>query len=348
MTPRHTAKAVREPAAPRAPEALEMHEISDLLSSVLFDNADGIVIIDAEGYVRLVNPAAERLLGQMSGSLVGTQFGFPVSTVIATEIDLVGRSRRIAEMRVANTSLNGEPLYVATLRDVTSRKEAEESLRNFVSMASHEFRTPITSISGFATTIRDQWDVLDDEAKLRFLDVIDRQANRLARLATDLLSLSRIDAGGSHSAVRTNVAKVTRLAIEVVGEPIGVVDIDMPDDLEVLVDPDHLEEILINYLANALKYGRPPIAVIARAVGGAVEIKVTDEGPGVPVDFRAKLFQRFARERSTARDVSGSGLGLSIVDALASRNNGTAWYRPLQPEGSVFGVTLPGWTSRPH
>jgi signal transduction histidine kinase len=114
------------------------------------------------------------------------------------------------------------------------------------------------------------------------------------------------------------------------------------DDLDLFVDDEHLVQILINFLSNAEKYGAPPITVRARRSERSVEVVVSDAGDGVPSDFRSRLFERFARASSGGGDkVGGTGLGLSLVAALAAINGGSAWYRSNEPKGSQFGVSLP-------
>lgn len=320
-------------------ERLDARELRDLLTSVLDDNADGILLVDAEGLVLTANPAAARLLGRARGELVGESFGQPLA-LDGTEIDFVARPGAVAEMRVGRTTVQGAPVRVVTLRDISERKKADDQLRNFISVASHEFRSPITSIMGFAETLLEQWEDLGDDAKRRFLEVIERQAGHLSRLVTDLLSLSRIEQGTDVVARRTDVRDAVALAIESMGEDVEV-ELDVPPGLHALVDPDHLTEMVANYLGNALKYGSPPIWVTARRRDDDIDVVVVDHGRGVPPAFVPRLFQRFARDRGTERAQPGSGLGLSIVAELAKRNGGSVWYRPNTPRGSRFGISLP-------
>lgn len=316
-------------------------ETADILSSVLNDNVDGILLVDRGGVILTANPAAGRLFGRSSELLVGERFGHAMSTSESTEIEFVTRPGRVAEMRCSETVLGGRPVSLVMLRDITETKEAEDALRNFISVASHEFRSPITSIAGFAETMLEQWEQLDDEAKRRFVEVIDRQAGHLSRLVTNLLSLSWIEGERATNRTPTTVRDAVLLAVEVVGDMAEDVELDVPDHLRVLVDPDHLVEMLVNYIGNALKYGRHPIRVTSTDRGRDVDVVVLDRGPGVPPRFVPKLFQQFSRDRGTEHSQPGSGLGLSIVAGLARRNHGSAWYRPDPEGGSRFGLTLP-------
>lgn len=321
---------------------LDIVELADMLQSVLGDNADAILIVDDDGTIRTVNPAAEELFGRLAGELVGSHFGHPMSSDGATEIDVVRQDgSRVAEMRVARTRWEGQAVNVATLRDITERRRAEERLRDFVSIASHELRTPATSIAGFASTMLDHYDTMSGDDRRRYLNIVDRQAKRLVALASDLLELARVEDGRVESYPRVlEVNAAVEAATEMVSDL--VVDDVRCGDLDVYVDDEHLHEMLLNYLTNAQKYGGPPIVVEASVSGNSVDIVVVDHGEGVPPSFRPKLFERFARASTgIARQASGTGLGLSVVAALAELNGGAAWYRPNEPHGSRFGLTLP-------
>ena len=321
---------------------LDVLELSDMLQSVLSDNADAILVIADDGTILAVNPASEELFDKFAGELVGSTFGYPLSTDRAAELDIPRNGDvHVAEMHVARTRWRGEEVNVATLRDVTERRGAEQRLRDFVSIASHELRTPATSIAGFATTLIDHYDELSEDERRRSLEVINRQARRLVALASDLLELARIEDGSLQSFPRmVSLRACVDAAVESVGVPeVEIVDCD---GVALFVDDEHLVRILVNYLSNATKYGAPPITVRARRAGRFMEVVVSDAGDGVPPDFRPRLFERFARASSGSGDkVGGTGLGLALVAALAAINGGSAWYRPNEPKGSQFGVSLP-------
>jgi signal transduction histidine kinase len=224
----------------------------------------------------------------------------------------------------------------------TELREANELKSRFVAMASHELRTPLTAISGFASTMRNRWGALTDDDKHRFVEIIDEQADRLGRLVTDLLTLSRIESGRLDANVRP---VPVREVIDRTVRELGIDDVRVEGDAQVqaLADEDYLQQILINYLGNASAYGEPPVTVSVAVTNGWVELLVSDCGPGVPSEFVPKLFDRFARGPVDVRPdmPSGTGLGLSIVEGLAHAHGGTAWYEPNQPSGSRFGVRLP-------
>lgn len=240
----------------------------------------------------------------------------------------------------------------ATLRNVESaRRELEASNRElavanelkdeFVSMVSHEFRTPLTSIQGYTETMLLHSERLSSDQRQVFIDKVLKQSRRLNRMVDDLLTLSQARKGTMHLEPEDlAVEAMVREAVEAIDGGSGVRQ-EIPADLVVHADRDHVQRILTNFLENALKYGAAPITVGARAEGELVSIAVADHGPGVPEEFREQLFDRFTQASvGTQRTAKGVGLGLSIVRTLAEENHGEVWYEPNEP-GSVFGVRLP-------
>jgi signal transduction histidine kinase len=251
--------------------------------------------------------------------------------------------------RVAERQRAAEQLEQAN--DELRRADAMKS--DFVSMASHELRTPLTSILGFASTLRTYWDSTPEDEKLQSVDVIDRQARRLSRLVNDLLAISRIEAGKVDVHTTTvDTVEVANATVANLGAPAAELEVK-PDrsagSLDVLADPDHVEQILVNYLGNALKYGEAPICVdVSTSADGAfVEVRVCDAGSGVPERFRDQLFEKFSQASTgAARSATGTGLGLSIARGLAEANGGETWYEPRPNGGAIFGVRLPRAGSR--
>jgi signal transduction histidine kinase len=248
---------------------------------------------------------------------------------------IIGRQvGRVAERQRASEALE---------RANAELRVADQVKSDFVSMASHELRTPLTSILGFSSTLREYWAETTDEDKLEYLAVIDRQARRLSRLVNDLLAMSRIESGKldvRHAVV--DVVEVARTTVASLGETATEVGITSPSPhVDVYADPDHVEQIVLNYVGNALKYGDPPVTVDITLHNRVVELRVCDAGPGVDEGFRSHLFEKFAQASTgSTRRASGTGLGLSIVRGLARANGGEAWYEPRPGGGAVFGVRL--------
>ena len=219
---------------------------------------------------------------------------------------------------------------------------ANQTMRDFVAVASHDIRGPVSGILGFAATLRARWEDLSESDHREYVEVIEQRAKTLTQMLDSLLTVSRIEAGAldvHREDVR--VADAITQTLESLGRDDGVV-VTCPDDATVIVDPGHLQRILMNYVNNAFKYGAPPIEVLVEESGDLLEISVRDRGDGVPPEFARRLFHKFARaDTDAARTEQGAGLGLSIVSGLAEANEGEAWYRSNEPQGSIFGIRLP-------
>lgn len=223
----------------------------------------------------------------------------------------------------------------------TELREADRLKTEFVSVVSHELRTPMTSILGFASLLTEYWDVTPEEEKRSHIRVIERQGERLSRLINDLLAVSRLESGALETNLQTlDLGTVVARALDSLDSG-SQVKVDIAEGTVVRADPDQLEQILVNYLANAMKYGAPPVIVSSSNSGGYVDVVVADHGDGVPETFRDRLFEKFAQaDAGPTRRSSGTGLGLSIVRGLARAQGGDAWYEPNDPSGSRFAVRL--------
>jgi PAS domain S-box-containing protein len=274
------------------------------------------------------------------------------------DVDLLSRFGRMASLALENARL-----YSTVREELAERTRAERELAriaeelhtanrelraademksHFVAIASHELRTPLTAVLGFASTLLAHWDRIPEDERRAQVGMIDRQARVLARLVDDLLTMSRIEGGALEIHPRpVDVLESVQDLLMAVGCRDDEVAIDVVDGLEVLADPDHFRQIVTNYLTNALKYGRTPIRIEAVPANGAVEVRIRDQGEGVPPDFVPRLFERFAQAPGVAQAHRGTGLGLSIVRGLAQAHGGDAWYEPNEPRGACFGVRLP-------
>lgn len=310
----------------------------DGLTEAVFDGAaDALLVLSEHGDVLDANPVAREAFGD---DVVGSLFGIPSSPGAVVEVDLwTAQGPRTAEMQVGEARVDGARVLVASLRDITRRKEIEQGLRDFVSYASHEVRSPLFAISGFTETLDESWDELTDDERRRYVTIVRRQARRLTSLSDDLLVLSRLD---DEDAVGPAPDEVT------IGEAFDGVEPGLSDHVEVRgsdvvvhVDPQHLLIVLDNLLVNAHKYGQAPVGLHARVVGDVAEVRVVDHGDGVPVGFRPRMFDRFAREPAAARRQPGTGLGLPISRGLVESNGGSLTYEETAGGGATFVVTLP-------
>jgi len=216
--------------------------------------------------------------------------------------------------------------------------QLDELKANFVAIASHELRTPATSVYGVLTTLLERDGQLEEDVRRELLRVGVEQGERLRRLLEELLDLSRLDARGV--SVKPRPLVLASVLSEIVSEALSTgvtVEFDVPDDLAVVADRLVLDRVVSNLLINAVRYGAEPITLSAEVGDTHLRITVEDSGEGVSEEMRPRLFERFARTDSA--DV-GSGLGLSIARAYAHAHGGDLVYNPGE-SGARFELIIP-------
>jgi len=208
---------------------------------------------------------------------------------------------------------------------------------NFVAIASHELRTPATSVYGVLKTLSDRGPQLNEELREELIRVGVEQGERLRRLLEELLDLSRLDARAITVAPRPVVLKAA-LSDVVRGALVtaDAVELHIPEDLAAVVDPLVLERVVSNLVANAVRYGAPPIRIVAQQRDRHLRVAVEDAGPGVPKELEGRIFDRFARGGGE----TGHGLGLAIARAYAQAHGGDLVYDP-RPDGARFELLIP-------
>jgi two-component system phosphate regulon sensor histidine kinase PhoR len=237
---------------------------------------------------------------------------------------------------------------VLVLHDITELQQLERVRQTFVANVSHELRTPLSVIRANTEALLDG--ALDDpDAAREFLSATGRHADRLTRLVTDLLDLSRIEAG--QLGLQPRAFSVLPLVEQVLSSMAAVaaerqisLEARVPQLVDVIADVSALEQVLLNLVDNAIKYGRAGGSVWVTAVqlDGTAQIQVKDDGPGIDPAHHERLFERFYRvDVGRSRDVGGTGLGLAIVKHLVTGMGGTISVRSREPEGTVFSVQLP-------
>jgi PAS domain S-box-containing protein len=220
----------------------------------------------------------------------------------------------------------------------TELERANQLKLDLIGMLGHEIGNPLAAILGYAEVLTDSWQDLGAERRGRAVQGIARQAHRLDHIVREVLAMVSIDASSINARrqprpVREQIA-IALTAMD--SEPIPV----LGDDVTVLANPDHLQHMITNLLSNAAKYGGGATAVRIVPAEGRVRVRVEDSGPGVPDEFRSKLFQRLARADRDAAAVKGTGLGLYIVRSLARANHGDVHHEPNPAGGSVFVIDL--------
>ena len=354
------------PAHAGAAAALVEH--IDRLEVMLRHTTDMITVLDPDGVVMFSNAAAGLLTGH--GEEVNDRnaldFIHPEDVQAASDaftacVEVPGSNAR-ADIRIrhADGSWHYVDAYaenclddsvtgvVVSMRDVCehhrhdeSLEKANEALKSFVAVASHDLRSPVAVVRGLAGALSEDWDNLPESERRDIAEMVARAADRMGRLVENLLMISKLDAGVTAGLPEPiGLAGAVAQAVRHMEDPEGV-GVDVASDLVVVVDPDHLERILTNYLHNATHHGRAPVSVSANRSPqdeGLVEIRVLDSGAGVPEEAVDRLFERFFRAQ--AEQTRGTGLGLAIVRDLARSAGGDAWYEG-GPEGGCFGFSLP-------
>ncbi|HEV7508716.1 MAG TPA: ATP-binding protein [Thermoanaerobaculia bacterium] len=340
----------------------------DQLQQILASMSEGVLVVGPDGRALMINPAFYRLF-----DLEGDFAGRPVLEIIRhpgfarlieatlrqgepqnAQIELAAPERRTLLLASSPITLGGgtggrQGAVVAT-RDTTDLTRVADMRKDFVANVSHELKTPLAAIRGFAETLRDG--ALDEPATARrFIERIVSQCRRLQELLEDLLTLSRLE-GVAPALEREPVAlaAVVHRAVELIAavarEKRVEIEVETGDEPlpPVLGDPDGLERLVLNLLDNAIKYNRPEGRItirLSRSDGEAV-LEVTDTGIGIPPESIPRLFERFYRvDKGRAREEGGTGLGLAIVKHVAQTHGGQVEVESRVGQGSTFKVRLP-------
>jgi two-component system phosphate regulon sensor histidine kinase PhoR len=347
----------------------ERHKLEAILSGM----AEGLLVIDRQGTIQLVNDRARRLFSAaadepFAGRPLLALSRDPDLQELVREVTHAGFSGPVMRELSFRTGGDVEILQV-NLHDVTALKKMEAMRRDFVANVSHELRTPLTAVHGYAETL--QSGALDDPALARkFLRVIERHSERLTRLTDDLLILSDLELGRAalqHALMP--MAPSVEAAIEVLRDKAHQSEIsiatDLPADLSLWADADRVEQVLVNLIDNAVKYsaagGRVTISaraverirdlpaaatLVEHDVRAWVEIVVADTGVGIPRQDLPRLTERFYRvDKARSRELGGTGLGLAIVKHIVQAHGGALQIESEVGHGTRVHVYLP---AEPH
>jgi PAS domain S-box-containing protein len=330
---------------------------------------DAMIITDADGRIEVFNAAAAKLIGVEADEARGRHLDevLPLLDERGTAWWECSRATRAMprvtgqpERRLTYAAPSGERDFNVTvrynrdggrltrvalsLRDTAGRERIERNRADLVSTVAHELRSPLTSVKGFTATLLAKWDRFTDEQKKLFLNTVNQDADRVTRLLTELLDVSRIDAGRIQmrrqivdlaSVVRKVVdaklaageAQRGRFVVRSVGEP--------PD---MWLDPDKVEQVMHNLVDNALRHGAGTVTVMVSATADGAEVSVADEGDGVPEASATRVFTKFWRGAPRG---NGSGLGLYIAKAIVDAHGGTIKVGRAPDGGAEFRFSLP-------
>ena len=340
--------------------ALERH------ARVLENVDDGVFLLDDAGVIRHWNPAARAITGVSADQALDRPAAeaLPGWEIVAPLIPVASApGPGSLEAKVLPLELDGREVWLSVsgvafsdgivyaFRSLTAERALDELKREFIATVSHELRTPLAAIYGSAQTLLREDVEFDESDKKRLLDVIAHEAERLSRIADDILFANKLDSG--QLALGASGIDLRTLARDVVEEMRACFaaredisfELTVPEALDsVAGDPDRLRQVLINLIDNAVKYspngGRVEVAVEAR--DGGVRIAVRDEGIGIPALEQRRIFGKFYRvDPGLARGVGGTGLGLYICRELVRRMDGRLSVSSEEGKGSTFAVDLP-------
>ena len=335
----------------------ELKSERDLAASILAAMQEGLLVLDVEGRIAAVNPALREML-LLPADVPGKR---PLEVIRhhelkeliergagSGEIELSGVKPRRLLVRVSRLGGLGGKLVV--FFDVTDLRRLESIRRDFVANVSHELRTPVTAVRSAGETLRAVVGKGDEATASRFLDIIERNAERLQDLVEDLLDLSRIESRQYN--LRPELLDLgPALAHALLGlreraekKGIALKSEASPDVPPARADRRALEQVLANLIDNAIKYCGQGATVVARAAvhGDDIEVAVVDDGPGIEPNHLPRLFERFYRvDAGRGRDSGGTGLGLSIVKHLVEAMGGRVTVASVPGRGSTFSFTLP-------
>ncbi len=334
---------------------------------------DGVLVADSAGTVVVLNAAGARLLGAAAHAAVGRHYTEVLALVDPDGRDwwacsrpydgltirrgqperlLVRPGRTAAEcaelLLTARyvRALPGGPVVrlVVSFRANSARQRLERSRADLVSTVAHELRSPLTSVKGFTATLLAKWERFTDEQKKHMLRTVNADADRVTRLITELLDVSRIDAGRLE--LRRSVVDVAAgvrrafAAAVAAGEPAGRFKLAEQEVGEIWADPDKLDQVLTNLVENAVRHGGGTVNVTVGPAGSGVEVVVTDEGEGMSPHDADRAFRKFWRSGRRG----GTGLGLYITKGLVEAHGGTIEVGTATGGGALFRFVLPAGT----
>ncbi|MBX7149377.1 cell wall metabolism sensor histidine kinase WalK [bacterium] len=346
----------------------QKHSISaekNRLLTVLNAMMEGVVVVDTAKRILLMNPAGIRMLGAPENyhnkSLIES-IRYPVleglidKTLVSgnyhqEEVNLTIHKRDYVFVVHVSPLLadNEQPGVVMVLYDVSEHQKLENMRREFVANVSHELKTPLTSILGYAETLQDGAHQ-DEKTRLSFMDKIVRNANHLKELVDDILELSRIESGKDEYHIqKIELKKFMEDLLQLYKEKAAQRKITFKLSLDNTVshlhtDPQSLRQILGNLIDNGIKYNREEgsLTITSHQKDGYIEIGVSDTGMGIPKEDAERVFERFFRvDKARSRQIEGTGLGLSIVKHLVTRLGGSVGVDSVISQGTRFYFTLP-------
>ncbi len=360
------ARSINEMARQLKATIAEITEARNQAQAILNSMADGVIALNKNGEVLFINPAVEEIFGISQATSVGKNIlgvirNYDVERLLeralktgkptTQEVKLINPEPRV--FRLHATPLKGQGAkqggVVVLLRDITERKRLDEMRSEFVANVSHELRTPLTSLRGYLETLLDGA-VEDPAATRHFLEIMNKETERLTRLVDELLDLSKIEERRvvhrwQPVQLADHINRVVTMFMPQAQEKNLELAVDvLPGLPAVHGDPDMLTQVLINLVDNAIKYtpagGR--VTIRAGVADGEVRVSVEDTGIGIPPESLPRIFERFYRvDKARSRELGGIGVGLAIVKHIIRAHGGKTAVESAVGKGSTFSFTLP-------
>ncbi len=342
----------------------KLNEVSsrkNQIETILLHMTDGIIAFNIKGEIILINPAAKKFLSISPEDNTFDDIFGKFKLDINTEKVIYLDSWTSTEQRIQVDDQYVKVLFapfkneeerpdgvIAVIQDITEHVKLDNMQKELVADVSHELKTPITSIMGYADTLLEGG--YDDETQTKFLNVIASESRRMARLVTDLLTLSRYDSNKKKTKKETfdlgELVKMCqeKLAIEIKKKGHKVNSFVTADVPPVYADKDDIERVVLNILTNSIKYtpDNGEIKIYVGFVYNDAYIKIFDNGIGIPEDDLSRIFERFYRvDKARTREMGGTGLGLSIAKEILDKNGGSIDIKSKVGEGTEVVIRIP-------
>jgi len=348
----------------RLREALSQNEEEkEKLSSILTNMSDGVIAADKDGNILLMNARACEMLQVEESQVLGTNLADVLRLSIEEAQPLIhGNGSFLVKtegekdpiiLKATSRKLKGSELMskgiITVLQDVTEQEKLEHHRKEFVANVSHELRTPLTTLKSYLEALEDGA-ITDPEIAPRFVRVTLNETERMIRLVTDLLQLSRLDS--KKGELRKTSVHVGQLVMDAV-ERFSVqfeqkqikVEMDLPTWMPFIqADRDGITQVIDNILSNAVKYSYPDttLKVKVQTVQEMIQIGIEDQGVGIPKRDLTRIFERFYRvDKARSREMGGTGLGLSIAREIISAHQGEIKLESEVQQGTKVTITLP-------
>ncbi|MGN6645744.1 MAG: PAS domain-containing sensor histidine kinase [Cytophaga sp.] len=357
------------------------HDLESRYQAIIDNAVDGIITIDERGTIESVNPSALRMFGYDKEEVIGENIKILMPEPDRSNHDkyignyhatgkgkIIGKGREVIGRRkngtmfpfllsISEVILENKKIFTGIVHDISELREVKDALAKerdlselksrFVTMASHEFRTPLSTILSSVSLISRYNDPKDEEKRLKHVNRIKSSVNNLTGILNDFLSLSRLEEG--HVMNDPIEFSINELCIEVIDEMNSIlkegqeIKVDAAEDIQkVFLDKNLVRNIMINLISNAIKYSDEGKLIFVRTYieNDVLTIEIKDQGIGIPEEDQDYLFSRFFRAHNAA-NIPGTGLGLNIVKKYLDLLRGRIEFQSKQSEGTTFTVQIP-------